>query len=89
MLVAQTPKHIFYRERLVARGESFTHFDLLTLMCVCSGHCKKLAPEYAAAAAELATQNPPIYIAKVDATENNALAERFEVKGFPTLIWFR
>jgi len=53
------------------------------------GHCKKLAPEYAAAASELAAQNPPQYVAKVDATENNALAERFEIKGFPTLIWFR
>jgi len=53
------------------------------------GHCKKLAPEYAAAATVLAAQDPPIYIAKVDATENNNLAERFEIKGFPTLIWFR
>lgn len=55
----------------------------------CSGHCKKLAPEYASAAATLAKQDPPQYIAKVDATENNALAERFEIKGFPTLIFFR
>jgi protein disulfide-isomerase A1 len=53
-----------------------------------SGHCKKLTPEYAAAAAILETQSPPLYLAKVDATENNALAERFEVKGFPTLLWF-
>lgn len=52
------------------------------------GHCKKLTPEYAAAAAILGNQNPPLYLAKVDATENNALAERFEVKGFPTLFWF-
>lgn len=52
------------------------------------GHCKKLAPEYAAAAAVLASQDPPQFLGKVDATENNALAERFEVKGFPTLIWF-
>jgi thioredoxin-like negative regulator of GroEL len=53
-----------------------------------SGHCKKLTPEYAAAAAILAERDPPIYLAKVDATENNALSERFEVKGFPTLHWF-
>ena len=59
------------------------------VVCVCSGHCKKLAPEYAAAASVLATQDPPQYIAKVDATENNGLAERFEIKGFPTLIFFR
>ena len=53
-----------------------------------SGHCKKLTPEYAAAAKILGEKNPPLYLAKVDATENNALAERFEVKGFPTLHWF-
>jgi protein disulfide-isomerase A1 len=53
------------------------------------GHCKKLAPEYAAAAAVLAQQDPPQYVAKVDTTEQTALGERFEIKGFPTLIWFR
>jgi len=53
------------------------------------GHCKKLAPEYAGAAAVLAQQSPPQYVAKVDTTEQTALGERFEIKGFPTLVWFR
>jgi len=53
------------------------------------GHCKKLAPEYSAAASVLAAQNPPQYVAKCDTTENNALGERFEIKGFPTLIFFK
>lgn len=52
------------------------------------GHCKKLAPEYEAAAEVLKAQDPPLTIAKVDATEQKALAERFEIKGFPTLQWF-
>ena len=65
----------------------FLYLDVLTLLDY-SGHCKKLTPEYAAAAAILAERDPPIYLAKVDATENNALGERFEVKGFPTLHWF-
>lgn len=32
------------------------------------GHCKKLAPEYEAAAKKLAELDPPKYLAKVDAT---------------------
>ena len=45
------------------------------------GHCKALAPEYEKAAKSLD-------LAKVDATKNEALAKRFEVKGFPTLLFF-
>lgn len=36
-----------------------------------SGHCKSLAPEYAAAAEVLKEKN--LFLAKVDATENSAL----------------
>ena len=43
----------------------------------CSGACKKLAPEYKAAAAQLADLTPPRYIAKVDITENKELESRF------------
>ena len=52
------------------------------------GHCKKLAPEYAAAAQALAEQDPRVYIAKVDATENSNLASKFGVSGYPTIKWF-
>jgi len=53
------------------------------------GHCKSLAPEYAKASKRLRENNPPYYIAKVDATENKQIAERFGVKGFPTLYFFK
>jgi thioredoxin-like negative regulator of GroEL len=54
-----------------------------------SGHCKKLTPEYEAAAETLAKNDPPFFVAKVDATEQKKVAEEFGVQGFPTLKWFQ
>lgn len=51
------------------------------------GHCKNLAPEYASAATTLASE--PAKLAKVDATEAKDTGARFEIKGFPTLIFFK
>ena len=56
----------------------------MRVVCRC-GHCKRLEPEYAKASEPL--QDEGITLVKVDATEeaNKALAEEFEVKGFPTM----
>ena len=54
-----------------------------------SGHCKKLTPEYESAAGTLAAQENPQTIAKVDATEQKNLAKRFEIKGFPSLKFYK
>lgn len=62
-------------------------FILVEFYAPWCGHCKSLAPEYASAAATLA--NEPATLAKVDATVAKDLAARFEIKGFPTLIFFK
>ncbi|XAR52369.1 Protein disulfide-isomerase [Bertholletia excelsa] len=49
------------------------------------GHCQALAPEYAAAATELKGE---VVLAKVDATEESELAQKYEIQGFPTVFFF-
>ncbi|KAG8380464.1 hypothetical protein BUALT_Bualt06G0018100 [Buddleja alternifolia] len=50
------------------------------------GHCQALAPEYAAAAEEL--KDDAVALAKIDASEEAELSQKFDVQGFPTLYFF-
>uniref|UniRef100_A0A0D9VB03 protein disulfide-isomerase n=1 Tax=Leersia perrieri TaxID=77586 RepID=A0A0D9VB03_9ORYZ len=51
-------------------------------------HCQALAPDYAAAAADLAPLSHEVALAKVDATEDTDLAQKYHVQGFPTILFF-
>ena len=49
------------------------------------GHCKKLLPEWNAAATQL---RGTVKIAKLDATVHQKLAERYQIQGYPTIKIF-
>jgi protein disulfide-isomerase-like protein len=51
------------------------------------GHCKTLAPIYETLGAVFAGEKN-VVIAKVDATQEEALASRYGIEGFPTLKYF-
>eukprot|EP00607_Mallomonas_marina_P011246 CAMPEP_0182416142 /NCGR_PEP_ID=MMETSP1167-20130531/290_1 /TAXON_ID=2988 /ORGANISM="Mallomonas Sp, Strain CCMP3275" /LENGTH=478 /DNA_ID=CAMNT_0024588623 /DNA_START=87 /DNA_END=1523 /DNA_ORIENTATION=+ len=53
------------------------------------GHCKSLAPEWAKAARILESRESPAKLAKVDATVATKTAAKFEVRGFPTIKFFK
>lgn len=69
---------------LYSNSMSFSFFDSPS-RC---GHCKSLAPAYAAAAKQLAVANSEIKLASVDATIEQDLATRFQVRGYPTIKFF-
>ncbi|KAG8197832.1 hypothetical protein JTE90_020110 [Oedothorax gibbosus] len=52
------------------------------------GHCKKMKPEYEAAAAKIKDQDIPGILAAVDAIKEKSVADRFKISGYPTVKYF-
>ncbi|XP_053961500.1 protein disulfide-isomerase A5 [Anastrepha ludens] len=52
------------------------------------GHCKRMKPEYEKAALIMKERKIPGILAALDATKEKAIAEQFEVRGYPTLKFF-
>merc|ERR1712223_1153166 len=53
------------------------------------GHCKAFGPELVKAAQQLKEKDSPIKIAKVNGPDEEALLTKMEVKGYPTLFFYR
>ena len=53
------------------------------------GHCKAMKADYAKAAKQLTEENISHVLATVDATVETQLAKRFDIRGYPSLKFFR
>ena len=66
--------------------ETYEHMLVMFYAPWC-GHCKKFKPELEKAAAVLRKEN--LIVAKVDATAEKKLAEKYKVRGYPTVKFFK
>ncbi|CAL5021520.1 unnamed protein product [Urochloa decumbens] len=67
------------------RAADYLFVDFYAPWC---GHCKRLSPQLDEAAPVLAGLSTPIVVAKVNADKYRKLGSKYEVDGFPTLMFF-
>lgn len=69
----------------VVDGSKYAFVEFYAPWCT---HCQSLAPAWTLLAKAFAEESSSVVIAKVDATTEKKLAEKFKVSGFPTLLFF-
>ncbi|XP_023325871.1 protein disulfide-isomerase A5 isoform X1 [Eurytemora carolleeae] len=89
---SKVPGNIYLKHLKGAEFEEFLRFKdtvLIMFYAPWCGHCKSMKPEYARAAEELTKAEVPHVLATVDATQEQELGKRFNIRGYPTLKLFR
>merc|ERR1711874_458857 len=66
----------------ISKGDHF-----VMMMAPWCGHCKKLKPDWEKLARQPGVGG--VSIAKLDCTTNKATCDKYNVKGYPTLLYFR
>jgi thioredoxin 1 len=82
---AASPDVIELTERNFGSSIDGHPFAVIDIWAPSSAPCRAFAPTFAAAAA----RNPDVLFAKVNAEDQQAMVEQFDIRSFPTLIIFR
>ena len=82
-VVSLDPKS--FKAKVTNDVQSFYLVEFYAPWC---GHCKKLAPEYEAAARAIKKEKAPATLAAVDCDKHKALCDTHGVSGFPTILSF-
>jgi protein disulfide isomerase len=67
---------------------SHSKYVLVKFYAPWCGHCQSMAPDYIKAADKLIEEGIDVTLAEVDATQSSELAQKYNVEGYPTILWF-
>ncbi len=73
-------------DKVVLNGKVPTLVKFYASWC---GHCKTMAPAYDELGELLASKKNKVQIAKIDADIHKSSGQKYGIKGFPMLKWFK